>query len=222
MLQLQQVGHSYKLRNRPVRVLQDLNHTFAMGSFTSIRGASGSGKSTLLNILGLLDTPSDGLYLLSGADASKLSDNAKSELRAKMFGYLFQDFRLIPTRTALQNVRLNLDISAGVPADDRDALAKAALERVGLAERFDHLPPELSGGEAQRVAFARAIVKQPKILLADEPTGNLDVRNRDHLLALINDFHQNGGTVVMVTHDETAAQYSDERLGLQDGRLQRV
>ncbi len=219
MLSLHALNHDYNLRGRSIKVLQDITYTFAAGSFTSIRGASGSGKSTLLNILGLLETQSSGQYLIGDNDASKLTDRNKSQLRAQTFGYLFQDFRLIPALTVLENIQLSLDITAKLPPAEREKQSLLALHQVGLAERAEHLPAELSGGEAQRVAFARAMVKQPLVLLADEPTGNLDKDNRDHLLALISTFHSEGGTIVMVTHDKMAAQQSETQLWLEDGQL---
>lgn len=214
MLQLDKVGYAYKLSGRQVRVLENVTHTFEQGSFSSIRAPSGSGKTTLLNLLGLLDTPSEGRYLVAGKDTHTLNDAQKSMLRARTFGFLFQSFRLIPSRTVLENVTLALDIT-GLDKKPQE-LALGALGQVGLAERAAHLPPELSGGEAQRVAFARALVRNPKVLLADEPTGNLDAANRDRLLGLIAQFHERGGTVVMVTHDDAAAAHATHTLYLDE------
>ena len=216
MLQLDGIGYAYKLSGRQVRVLRNITHTFEKGSFSSIRAPSGSGKTTLLNLLGLLDTPSEGRYLLEGHDAARLSDARKSSLRAQTFGFLFQNFRLIPSRTVLENVTLALDITGLEGKRQQQELACSALEQVGLAERATHLPPELSGGESQRVAFARALVRNPKVLLADEPTGNLDAANRDRLLGLISRFHGRGGTVVMVTHDDAAAAHATHTLNLNE------
>ncbi|ADI13942.1 ABC transporter ATP-binding protein [Truepera radiovictrix] len=215
MLQLQGVGYAYRLNGRQVRVLQGVTHTFERGSFSSLRAPSGSGKTTLLNLLGLLDTPTEGRYLVEGRDTRHLTDAQKSSLRARTFGFLFQNFRLIPTRTVLENVTLALDISAQGPKRAQREAALRALEQVGLAGRAEHVPPELSGGEAQRVAFARALVRQPEVLLADEPTGNLDAANRDRLLDLISAFHARGGTVVMVTHDDVAAARATHPLRLE-------
>lgn len=212
MLQLEGIGYAYNLSGRRVRVLTNVTHTFERGSFSSIRAPSGFGKTTLLNVLGLLDTPSEGRYLVNAQDTGTLNDVQQSVLRARTFGFLFQSFRLIPSKTVLENVTLALDI-AGLKERE---LALEALEQVGLAERAAHLPPELSGGEAQRVAFARALVRNPEVLLADEPTGNLDSANRDRLLGLIASFHESGGTVVMVTHDDVAAAYAAHTLYLGD------
>lgn len=216
MLQLQGVGYAYCLNGRQVRVLQNVTHTFERGSFSSLRAPSGSGKTTLLNLLGLLDTPTEGCYLVEGRDTRRLTDAQRSSLRARTFGFLFQNFRLIPTRTVLENVTLALDITAQQPKRGQREAALRALEQVGLEGRAEHVPPELSGGEAQRVAFARALVRQPKVLLADEPTGNLDTINRDRLLDHISAFHALGGTVIMVTHDDAAAERATHPLRLDD------
>lgn len=219
MLSLLQVDYSYRLLHRQIPILSQLSHTFAQGSFTSIQAPSGSGKTTLLNLLGLLDKPTSGQYLVEAQDTLRLSDEQKSLLRAKTFGFLFQNFRLIPNRTVLENITVSLEI-AGIQSKQRQKeMALASLEQVGLVARAEHLPPELSGGEAQRVAFARAIAKQPKVLLADEPTGNLDNANRDRILSLITQFNQSGGTVILVTHDPVAARAAQQVFLLKDSKF---
>ena len=219
MLSLKNISYYYKLGSHRIDVLENVTHTFEEGSFTSICAPSGSGKTTLLNLLGLLDRPVRGHYLIDELDTGRMKDAQKSDLRAKMFGFLFQNFRLIPTRNVLENVALSLDISGVKDKKVQRNMALAALEQVGLDARASHLPPELSGGEAQRVAFARALAKHPKVLLADEPTGNLDVGNRDHILSLISEFHQTGGTVIMVTHDHIAASRAERILALNVTKL---
>ncbi len=216
MLTLEQVSYDYVLTDRRINVLQNVSYAFEKGSFTSIRAPSGSGKTTLLNLLGLLDKPTQGSYLINGKTTSTMADTEKSRLRADMFGFLFQNFRLIPTKTVLDNIVLGLEIAGIKNKSEQKEKATAELGRVGLGARAEHLPPELSGGEAQRVAFARALAKRPKVLLADEPTGNLDRENRDRILDLISTFHAEGGTVVMVTHDPIAAERADEILHLAD------
>ena len=220
MLTLEDVSYDYVLTDRRINVLQNVSYTFEKGSFTSIRAPSGSGKTTLLNVLGLLDKPTRGSYLIDGKATSKMTDAEKSRLRADRFGFLFQNFRLIPTKNVLDNIVLGLEIAGVKNKREQKDMATAELERVGLGARAEHLPPELSGGESQRVAFARALAKRPRVLLADEPTGNLDRENRDRILTLISEFHAGGGTVIMVTHDPVAAERAGESLYLADFGLQ--
>lgn len=220
MLVLDNISYDYQLANRRIPVLKTLSHTFAEGSFSSIQAPSGSGKTTLLNLLGLLDSPSAGSYHIAGEDTSQMNDRAKSLLRAEVFGFLFQNFRLIPSKTVLDNICLALEIAGINARQTQEERSMAALEQVGLAARAQHLPPELSGGESQRVAFARALAKSPQVLLADEPTGNLDNSNRDQLLDLMDAFHQQGKTIIMVTHDTVAAQRAQAQLNLHDFALQ--
>ncbi|MBZ9713441.1 ABC transporter ATP-binding protein [Deinococcus multiflagellatus] len=219
MLTLHDVTYAYRLGQRDIPILSGCSWTFEAGSFTAICAPSGSGKSTLLNILGLLDRPTRGTYLLNGQDTSQLGDRAQSALRARTLGFLFQNFRLVPDLSVQANVALALEI-AGWPARDRAARACDLLEQVGLAERLQHFPPELSGGEAQRVALARALAPRPQVLLADEPTGNLDPANRERILALLSAFHADGGTLVMVTHDAAAARAASHQVTLQGGQVQ--
>jgi putative ABC transport system ATP-binding protein len=219
MLCLDNISYSYTLSKRQIPVLKALSYTFDSGSFTSIQAPSGSGKTTLLNLLGLLDRPSEGKYFVDTMDTSEMSDNEKSLLRATLFGFLFQNFRLIPNKTVLDNICLGIDIAGIKSKHQQEQWAWEALEQVGLSDRARHLPPELSGGEAQRIAFARALAKRPRVLLADEPTGNLDLANRDKLLDLISMLHAEGKTIIMVTHDSDAAARAEKIVYLADFRL---
>ncbi len=221
MIELTNLSRSYQVAGRKVVALNQLNLTFSTGSFTAIRGESGSGKSTLLNLLGLMDRPTSGTYALNGQATERLSDMQQSALRASTLGFLFQSFRLIPTQTLLENVMLPLDIakkSGGKIVWKQRALT--LLEEVGLVDRANHIPAELSGGQMQRAAFARALAVDPQVLLADEPTGNLDPHNRDILLNLIEQFHNNGKTVILVTHDPIVAQRASRQVFLGQGTLQ--
>jgi putative ABC transport system ATP-binding protein len=200
----------------PVTALRDVSFTIRTGEFVTVRGASGSGKSTILNILGCLDTPSSGAYLLSGDDVSDYSDRQRSRVRNARIGFVFQSFNLLPRTTAVENVEIPMVYSGG-PVDRRQALA--ALDRVGLADRADHFATELSGGEQQRVAIARALINDPPLLLADEPTGNLDSATGDSIMSLVTALHRDGRTIVLVTHDEHVASFADRELLLRDGVL---
>jgi ABC-type lipoprotein export system ATPase subunit len=221
MIELTNLSRSYQIAGRTIVALDKLNLTFPKGSFTAIRGESGSGKSTLLNLLGLMDHPTSGSYILDGQATERLSDVQQSALRASKLGFLFQSFRLIATRTLLENIMLPLDIAkkpGGKVGWKQRALT--LLEEVGLEDRADHVPAELSGGQMQRAAFARALAVNPQVLLADEPTGNLDPHNRDVLLNLIERFHNSGKTVVLVTHDPIVAQRASRQIFLVQGILQ--
>ena len=220
MLVLHNIKYEYQLAHNTLSVFNSLNHQFAKGSFTSIQGPSGAGKTTFLNIIGLLDKPTQGSYRIEGKETDSMSDRQKSHMRAQVFGFLFQSYRLVPSISALDNVCLALEIAGFKSKSERQLRAMAALEHVGLSKRAKHLPPELSGGEAQRIAFARAIAKDPLVLLADEPTGNLDEQNRDMVLNLICGLHTEGKTVIMVTHDSVAAKRADINLILSSGTLQ--
>jgi putative ABC transport system ATP-binding protein len=199
-----------------VRALDGVDLEVRRGEWLAVTGPSGSGKSTLLQILGLLDRPTEGRYLLEGADAAGLDDAAASRLRGRRIGFVFQDFHLLPEETALRNTMLPL-LYAGVPgARER---ARAALEAVGLGERLDHRPGELSGGEQQRVAVARALVKEPILVLADEPTGNLDSATGARILDLLAGLHSRGITLVVVTHEAAVAARAGRRLEMRDGRF---
>jgi putative ABC transport system ATP-binding protein len=189
------------------------------GEFLSISGPSGCGKSTLLALLGLLDTPTEGRYLLDGQDVTALPPAARAQTRNERIGFIFQAFNLIGDLTVLQNVELPLTYRASMPADERRKAAIAALERVGMAHRVNHHPAQLSGGQQQRVAVARALAGRPAILLADEPTGNLDSRNGEAVMNLLRELHREGSTICMVTHDPRYADYADRKVQLFDGRV---
>ncbi|WP_027891514.1 ABC transporter ATP-binding protein [Calidithermus chliarophilus] len=220
MIELTDVTRDYPMRRRTVRALGPLSLRVGRGEFWAIQGRSGSGKSTLLNLIGLLDEATAGEYRLEGTPVTGLSDTQKSRLRARTFGFLFQSFRLVQGKTVLENVLLPMEI-ARLEADPRAREERALhlLEQVGLADRAAHLPAELSGGEAQRVAFARALANGPQVLLADEPTGNLDPINRDRVLGLIHAFHSQGTTVVLVTHDPEVARGAQRHLRLERGQV---
>ena len=200
----------------PVEVLKDISFHVAAGEFVAIRGSSGAGKSTLLNIIGCLDKPSDGVFELDKVDVAPLSDNALSELRNRKIGFIFQSFNLLSRTTAQENVELPLLYSElDVPKD----AAVQALEAVGLAHRKDHFPNELSGGEQQRVAIARALINDPALILADEPTGNLDSKVGLEIMTILQTLHRNGRTIIMVTHDPVIAEHADRVVEVQDGRI---
>ena len=209
---------TYRRGRTPVEALRGVDLSVQRGEFVSVMGASGSGKSTLLHILGCLDTPSAGNYCLNGEDVSRLCDKALSRIRSRHIGFVFQTFNLIGESSVLENVALPLLYQGIGEAEARDRAA-ASLARVGMADRMAHRPGELSGGEMQRSAIARALVIDPLLILADEPTGNLDSATGSEILALIGGLHQKGATVVMVTHDPKVAAYSQRTLCMQDGRL---
>ena len=217
MIELRQESKVYyRGDGTPVTALHDISFTIRAGEFVTIRGASGSGKSSILNILGCLDTPTSGAYLLSGDDVSRYSDRQRSRVRNGRIGFVFQSFNLLPRTTAMENVEIPMVYSGG--AVDRGK-ALAALRRVGLADRADHFATELSGGEQQRVAIARALINEPPMLLADEPTGNLDSAAGDSIMNLLAALHRDGRTIVLVTHDEHVASFADRELLLRDGAL---
>ena len=201
----------------PVAALRDMSFTIDSGEFVTVRGASGSGKSSLLNILGCLDKPTSGTFRLAGQDVSGYSDVQRSRVRCRRIGFVFQSFNLLPRTTALENVEIPMVYSGG--RVDR-VKARAALQRVGLTERVDHYATELSGGEQQRVAIARALINDPPLLLADEPTGNLDSAVGDTIMGLLVDLSREGRTIVLVTHDEHVASFADRELLLRDGALE--
>jgi putative ABC transport system ATP-binding protein len=218
LIELEGVSRRYQMGSETIYALRDIHFQVTTGEYVAIIGASGSGKSTLMNILGCLDTPSEGTYRLRGQDVRGLDDNALSDLRNYEIGFVFQTFQLVPRTTALENVELPL-IYRGLPASERRALARAALERVGLANRMGHKPNELSGGQRQRVAIARALVTDPSLLLADEPTGNLDSQTGREILALFAELHRAGNTIVLVTHEPSIAAQCPRATRLSDGRI---
>jgi putative ABC transport system ATP-binding protein len=218
LIELKCVGKVYRMGDIVVPALWDVSLTIAQGELVAVMGASGSGKSTLMNLVGCLDRPTKGRYLLGGQLVSSLDRNALAEIRNRLLGFVFQTFNLLPRATALENVQLPM-LYAGLPASERLRRAKEALTRVGLASRLEHRPNQLSGGQQQRVAIARAIVMKPKIILADEPTGNLDSKTSVEIMTLIQELSQVGITVVLVTHESYIAEYASRVIVLKDGRL---
>lgn len=201
-----------------VNALRGVDLEVMPGEYLAIVGPSGSGKSTMLNTLGLLDRPSTGTYWFEGQDVAALSEDERAALRGGEIGFVFQSFHLLPTRTVLENVMLSTAY-AGVPREEREGRARAALDRVGMSHRVDFYPGTLSGGERQRVAIARAVSTAPRLLLADEPTGNLDQENSEAVMRLFEELSADGLTIVMITHDRTVAQSARRRVSINDGRL---
>ena len=216
LIQVDDVWKTYQVGQQEVHALRGLSVDIGQGEYTALMGPSGSGKSTLMNMLGCLDTPTSGRYRLAGEDVGTLDDNALADIRNRRIGFVFQTFNLMPRYTALENVALPL-VYAGASRTDREARAREVLEQVGLADRMDHRPNELSGGQRQRVAVARALVNRPDLLLADEPTGNLDTKTSLEIMALFGEIHAAGNTVVLVTHEEDIAAYAHRVVRLRDG-----
>ncbi len=217
MIEVSNIGRTYTRGDgTPVVALRDVTFTIARGEFVTVRGASGSGKSSLLNILGCLDTPTAGSYRLDGEDVSRYTDEQRSAIRCRKIGFVFQAFNLLPRTTAVENVEIPA-LYVGKPVDRRHALA--ILDRVGLGSRAGHFVTELSGGEQQRVAIARALMNDPPLILADEPTGNLDSAAGDSVMDLLTELHAEGRTIVLVTHDEHVATYAHRELLIRDGIL---
>jgi putative ABC transport system ATP-binding protein len=216
MIQLEDVTKAYQMGKVEVPVLHGINLTIDDGEMVAIMGPSGSGKSTLMNILGCLDIPTSGRYLLDGIDVSSLSDNRLAKIRSRKIGFVFQSFNLVSRTSALRNVELPL-VYAGVR--DRRKPARRALEQVGLGERQKHLPNELSGGQQQRVAIARALINDPALLLADEPTGNLDTASSIEIMRLLGALNDAGRTVVLITHEEEVAGFAKRVVRLRDGLI---
>ncbi|WP_158564243.1 ABC transporter ATP-binding protein [Jiangella anatolica] len=218
VLQLDAVGKSYRTGTLRVDALRGIDLGIGVGEYVAIMGPSGSGKSTLMHILGCLDTPTSGTYRLVGVDVGELTEDELAEVRNRLVGFVFQQFNLLAHLTALRNVELPLAY-AGVPGDERRRRALAALDRVGLSDRVGHRPRELSGGQQQRVAIARALVTDPALILADEPTGNLDSRSTRDVLALFDELHDQGRTLVLITHEEEVAARAQRVLRIHDGGL---
>jgi putative ABC transport system ATP-binding protein len=216
MIQLEDVTKVYRMGSVEVRALYGVDLAIDDGDLVAIMGPSGSGKTTLMNILGCLDIPSSGRYLLDGTDVSTLSDNRLAKIRSRKIGFVFQSFNLVPRTSAIRNVELPL-VYAGVR--DRRTRARSVLEQVGLEERAKHMPNELSGGQQQRVAIARALINDPTMLLADEPTGNLDTASSVEILKLLGALNDAGRTVVIITHEEEIARFAKRVVRLRDGRI---
>lgn len=204
-----------------VQALKAVNFTVGEGEYVSIIGPSGSGKSTMLNLLGLLDRPTVGEYLLAGTSTSTLDEDERAAVRARLIGFVFQAFHLMPRRSVLDNVLMPMQYN-GIPRVEREQRAREALERVGLSHRLDFLPPSLSGGERQRVAVARAVAGNPRMLLADEPTGNLDQTTTGEVMGLFEELNADGLTLVLITHDDNVARRAHRRVRIADGRLTEV
>ena len=218
LIQLNAVSRFYQMGNNRIAALNQIRCSIAPGEFVAVMGPSGSGKSTLLNVIGCLHKPSGGQYLLEGVDIEKLSDNDLALIRSRKIGFVFQTFNLFPYMTALQNVQVPL-IYLGCPKKQRVSKAGAALEKVGLKTRSSHKPGEMSGGQQQRVAIARALVGAPKLLLADEPTGNLDSASGHEIMALFSELNKKGTAIIMVTHQQSISKFAERVIELEDGRI---
>jgi putative ABC transport system ATP-binding protein len=218
IIEIHDIVKNYQVGSVIVRALRSVSVTIEENEYVAIMGPSGSGKSTLMNLLGCLDTPTSGSYILNGTDVSKMADDRLAEIRNKEIGFVFQTFNLLPRYTALENVTLPL-IYAGIAKADREKHAKKTLDQVGLADRMTHKPNELSSGQRQRVAIARALVNDPSIILADEPTGNLDSKTSLDIMGLLDQIHKNGNTVILVTHEEDIAKHAHRIIKLMDGEV---
>lgn len=219
LINLKNIVKNYKVGTQIVRALRSVSLSINKGEYVAIMGASGSGKSTLMNIIGCLDTPTSGDYILNNKKVSSLSDDELAEIRNQEIGFVFQTFNLLPRNTALENVMLPL-VYAGMKKAERQKKAEGILMDVGLADRVEHKPNELSGGQRQRVAVARALVNNPSILLADEPTGNLDSKISEEIMQLFADIHRKGNTIILVTHEEDIARHAHRMVRLKDGEIE--
>ncbi len=220
VIELVGVTRQFQIGTHVVRALDGINLTIESGEMVAIIGPSGSGKSTLMNTLGCLDQPSSGSFILNGQDVSDLSDNQLAETRSRQLGFVFQSYNLLPRETALSNVELPLKYSGGYSGKDRRAAARIALDRVGLSDRYDHRPMQMSGGEQQRVGIARALVKNPELILADEPTGNLDTKSSGEVIEMLRSLNEDDGkTIVVVTHDPEVAEAMKRIIAFRDGRI---
>ncbi len=219
LIRLENIGKRYEIGAEVINALQGVNLSIYKGEFVALMGPSGSGKSTLMNIIGCLDTPSFGTYILNGTNVSERDDDELAEIRNKEIGFVFQTFNLLPRSTSLDNVALPL-VYAGFSKAARDKKAKESLENVGLGNRMSHKPNELSGGQRQRVAVARALVNNPSIILADEPTGNLDTKTSIEIMGLLENIHEKGNTIILVTHEEDIAKHAHRIVRMRDGGVE--
>ena len=219
VIQTVEIAKNYIMGEEEIHALQSVSINIKRGEYVAFMGPSGSGKSTMMNIIGCLDTPSAGTYILNNNNVSDLSENELAEIRNKEIGFVFQTFNLLPRSSSLENVALPL-VYAGISKSDRLDRARQALENVGLGSRVDHKPNELSGGQRQRVAIARALVNNPSIILADEPTGNLDSKTSYEIMSLFQELHDSGNTIIMVTHEDDIAHYAHRIVRLRDGLVE--
>ena len=219
VISLKDIGRSYKVGTEVIHALRSVTLDIFKNEYVALMGPSGSGKSTLMNVLGCLDTPSKGEYILNGHSVARMSDNQLAEVRNKEIGFVFQTFNLMPRLSALENVTVPL-VYSGVNKKERLQLALRSLEHVGLGDRVKHKPNELSGGQKQRVAVARALVNKPSIILADEPTGNLDSKTSEEIMGLFEEIHKQGNTIILVTHEEDIAQHAHRIVRLKDGLIE--
>lgn len=220
IINIEHIAKIYQVGSEEVHALRDVSLKMNKNEYVAIMGPSGSGKSTLMNVLGCLDTPTKGLYDFKGNNVSQMNDNELAAIRNREIGFVFQTFNLLARSDALHNVELPL-IYAGVSSSERKKRARLALEQVGLSDRMHHKPNELSGGQRQRVAIARALVTQPSIILADEPTGNLDTKTGEDIMALFNDIFELGNTIILVTHEEYIAEHAARIIRLRDGLIEK-
>ena len=219
LIKITNIKRDFALGNEIVYVLKGINLEIKKGEYVALMGPSGSGKSTLMNLLGCLDTPTSGSYILNGKDVSQMHDDELADIRNKEIGFIFQTFNLLPRTTALDNVALPM-IYAGYSKSERTIRATEVLRQVNLADRMDHQPNQLSGGQRQRVAIARALVNKPSIILADEPTGNLDSKTSDEIMALLEEIHKSGNTIIVVTHEEDIAAHAKRIIRMRDGMIE--
>ena len=220
LIETRDLWKTYIMGSEEIHALRGVSIEIERGEYVAIMGPSGSGKSTLMNLIGCLDTPTKGSYLLNGKQVGQMNDNELARIRNEEIGFVFQTFNLLPRASALHNVELPL-VYAAVPSKDRQARARAALDKVELSERISHRPNELSGGQRQRVAIARALVNNPSILLADEPTGNLDSKTGNEIMALFDRLHAGGNTIILVTHEADIAAYARRAIHLRDGQIEK-
>jgi putative ABC transport system ATP-binding protein len=220
IIRAEDLWRTYEMGAEPIHALRGVSFVIEKGEYVAVMGPSGSGKSTLMNLIGCLDTPSRGTYVLRGKVVSQMDDDELAAIRNREIGFVFQTFNLLPRASALHNVELPL-VYAGIPKEERLRRARKALEMVDLASRMDHKPSELSGGQRQRVAIARALVMQPSILLADEPTGNLDSATGEEIMRLFEKLHADGNTIILVTHERDVAEHARRTITIRDGRIEK-